>query len=150
MLREKMKERFKIFGCVISLIIKDNKVLMILRKNKPDSGYYNLVGGRMEEGETVPQAIIREIQEETGLNVNKEDISVVSTLHRLCDNGNYNSIEFVTLIKNFTGMPQNLEPQFCEKLAWIDINNMPENISPYARTAIENYKNKIVFSEIDY
>lgn len=57
-----MKERFKIFGCVISLIIKDNKVLMILRKNKPDSGYYNLVGGRMEEEETVPQAIIREIQ----------------------------------------------------------------------------------------
>ena len=126
-LREKMKERFKVFGCVISLIIKDNKILMILRKNKPDSGYYNLVGGRMEEGETVPQAIIREIQEETGLNVKKEDVNVVSTLHRLCDNGKYNSIEFVTLIKNFTGTPQNLEPQFCEKLAWIDINNMPSS-----------------------
>lgn len=44
-----MTERFKLFGCVISLIIKDDKVLMILRKNKPDAGNYNLVGGRMEE-----------------------------------------------------------------------------------------------------
>ena len=44
-----MGERFKLFGCVISLIMRNNKILMILRKNKPDAGNYNLVGGRMEE-----------------------------------------------------------------------------------------------------
>ena len=48
-----MGERFKLFGCVISLIMRDNKILMILRKNKPDVGNYNLVGGRMEKGGTV-------------------------------------------------------------------------------------------------
>lgn len=145
-----MQERFKVFGCVLSLILQDNKILMILRKNKPDAGNYNLVGGRMEEGETVKQAIIREIKEEVGLSVQDKDIKVVSTLHRLCDNKKWNSIEFVVVINSFNGVPENLEPEFCEKLDWIDINNLPENISPYARTAIENYKNQIPFSEIDY
>lgn len=145
-----MKERFKLLGCVISLIMKDNKILMILRKNKPDAGNYNLVGGRMEEGETVNQAIIREAKEEVGLTIQDSDIEVVSSLHRICDNGTYNAIEFILIIKDFQGEPKNLEPDFCEKLEWIDINNLPNNISPYAKTAIENYKKKIVFTEIDY
>ena len=42
-----MNERFKLWGCVLALIIRDNKILMILRKNKPDAGNFNLVGGRM-------------------------------------------------------------------------------------------------------
>lgn len=78
-----MGERFKLFGCVISLIMRDNKILMILRKNKPDAGNYNLVGGRMEEGETVKQAIIREAKEEVGLVLKEEDIEIVSSLHRI-------------------------------------------------------------------
>ena len=59
-----MNERFKLWGCVLALIIRDNKILTILRKNKPDAGNFNLVGGRMEENETVSMAIIREIKEE--------------------------------------------------------------------------------------
>lgn len=145
-----MQERFKVWGCVISLILKDDKALMILRKNKPDAGNYNLVGGRMEDKETVKQAIIREVREEVGLTVAEKDIEIVSTLHRLCDGGNWNSIEFVVVINGFSGEPQNLEPQFCERLEWIDIHNLPENVSPYARTAIENYLNNVAFSEIDY
>ena len=144
-----MGERFKLFGCVISLIMRDNKILMILRKNKPDAGNYNLVGGRMEEGETVKQAIIREAKEEVGLVLKVEDIEIVSSLHRICEGG-YNSIEYVLVVKNFEGEPQNLEPFVCEKLVWWDLDNLPENISPYAKTAIDNVKNKIVFSEIDY
>ena len=79
----------------------------------------------------------------------EEDIEVVSSLHRICEGG-YNSIEYVLVVKNFEGEPQNLEPFVCEKLAWWDLDNLPENISSYAKTAIDNVKNKIVFSEIDY
>ena len=145
-----MQERFKLFGCAIALIIKDSKILMVLRKNKYDAGNYSLVGGRMEDKETVAETIIREIKEEAGLDVKEKDIEVVSTLHRLLDGGEWNSAEFVVVIKNFTGEPQNLEPEFCERLEWLDINNLPDNLTPYARTAIENYKHKIAFSEIEH
>lgn len=143
-----MNERFKLWGCVLSLIIRDNKVLMILRKNKPDAGNYNLVGGRMEENETVSMAIIREIKEEVGLDATNANIDVVGSLHRVCKDG-WNSIEYVVAIRNLQGEPVNLEPQVCERLEWIPLDNLPENITPYARCAIENYINGIIFSEVN-
>ena len=137
-----MGERFKLFGCVISLIMRDNKILMILRKNKPDAGNYNLVGGRMEEGETVKQAIIREAKEEVGLVLKEEDIEIVSSLHRICEGG-YNSIEYVLVVKNFEGEPQNLEPFVCEKLVWWDLDNLPENISLPLPSSVHQTKREL-------
>lgn len=143
-----MNERFKLWGCVLSLIIKDNKVLMILRKNKPDAGNYNLVGGRMEKNETVSMAITREIQEEIGLDATNAEIEVVGSIHRVCDDG-WNSIEYVVTVKNLQGEPVNLEPQFCEKLEWIPLDNLPKNITTYARLAIDNFINGVQFAEIN-
>lgn len=143
-----MNAGFKLFGSVIGLIIRDEKILMILRKNKPDAGNYNLVGGRMEQGETVKMAMIREIKEEVDVDVCEKDLEVVSVLNRVLING-WQSIEYVVVVNDFVGTSKNLEPEFCESLDWLELKNLPENITPYARIAIENYKNKIYFSEID-
>lgn len=147
-----MNGKFKLFGCVLALIFNnEGKILAILRRNKPDAGNYNLVGGRMDDGETVAQAVIREIKEEVGLSVYEKDVEVVSAIHRLINNEEpkWNSIEFVVIIKRFEGVAQNLEPEFCERLDWLDADNLPENITPYAKIAIDNYLHKHLFSEVD-
>ena len=46
---------------------EDNEILL-LRRNKP-GGWFTLPGGTVEEGETVIQALEREITEETGLKL---------------------------------------------------------------------------------
>jgi 8-oxo-dGTP diphosphatase len=47
----------------------DNKILLIKRNTIPFKGYWALPGGRMDPGETVEQTIVREVKEETGLDV---------------------------------------------------------------------------------
>ena len=46
-----------------------NKILLIKRNTIPFKGYWALPGGRMDPGETVEQTIVREVKEETGLDV---------------------------------------------------------------------------------
>ena len=48
-------------------IIKDNKILLIKRKNDPFKGKWALPGGFVEYGEKVEDAVVREVLEETGV-----------------------------------------------------------------------------------
>ncbi|MEV6831756.1 NUDIX domain-containing protein [Amycolatopsis sp. NPDC051102] len=45
------------------------RLLLIRRRNDPGSGQWSLPGGRVEPGETDETAVIRELSEETGLDV---------------------------------------------------------------------------------
>lgn len=144
-----MSERFKQVGGVFNIILKDNKVLMELRKNKFDAGLYSLVGGCMEDGETVKQAAVREIKEEVNLDVCAEDVEVISVFHRITPD-NWQSIEFVLLVHKFSGASELMENNVCGDLRWFELNNLPQNISAYAKRAIDNYINKEIFSEINY
>jgi ADP-ribose pyrophosphatase YjhB (NUDIX family) len=54
---------------VSGAIIRDGKVLIVRRARPPAHGLYTLPGGGVEAGETLHQALVREIHEETGLTV---------------------------------------------------------------------------------
>src|ERR1022692_3987083 len=54
---------------VSAAIIRDGKVLMVRRARNPALGIYTLPGGAVETGETLMQAVIREVREETTLEV---------------------------------------------------------------------------------
>lgn len=52
---------------VVSPIIYEDKTLLIKRTKEPYTNFWALVGGKIEIGENIEVAIIREIKEETGL-----------------------------------------------------------------------------------
>jgi ADP-ribose pyrophosphatase YjhB (NUDIX family) len=57
------------FLAVSAAIIRDGQVLLVQRARSPTLGLFTLPGGVVECGETLEQAIIREVQEETGLTI---------------------------------------------------------------------------------
>src|SRR5664280_3731048 len=54
---------------VSAAIIRDGKVLVVRRARQPALGIYTLQGGAVETGETLMQAVTREVREETALDI---------------------------------------------------------------------------------
>jgi mutator protein MutT len=52
-----------------AIIISEGKILIEKRKNEPSKGKWSIPGGLVELGENIEQAVIREVKEETGLDV---------------------------------------------------------------------------------
>ncbi len=52
-----------------AVIVKDDHALIVKRANDPYKGQWSIPGGRVELGETLAEAVQREMREETGLDV---------------------------------------------------------------------------------
>ncbi len=50
-------------------IFRDGKILLVRRAREPAKGIYTFPGGRVEFGESLTEALAREIREETGLTI---------------------------------------------------------------------------------
>lgn len=59
---------------VIAVVVKGENVLLVQRSKPPDAGCWGFPGGRIEPGETVYEAAVRELEEETGLNAAAERV----------------------------------------------------------------------------
>jgi ADP-ribose pyrophosphatase YjhB (NUDIX family) len=57
------------FLAVSAAIIRDGRVLIVRRARAPAHGVYTLPGGVVELGETLEEAIVREVMEETALEI---------------------------------------------------------------------------------
>ena len=66
-----------------AVVICDGKILLEKRKNEPGKGKWSIPGGLVELGESVEQTVIREVEEETGLEVEKpQHIDIVDNITR--------------------------------------------------------------------
>jgi len=66
-----------------AIIISNGKILLEKRKSDPGRGRWSIPGGLVELGESTEKTVIREVKEETGLEVEKpEHIDVVDNIIR--------------------------------------------------------------------
>lgn len=52
--------------------------------------------------------------------------------------------------EKWEGEIRNLEPEKCDDLSWFDLDNLPENIVPYIRQALECINKKNIYSEFGW
>ena len=130
------------------LFFRENQVLLLRRFNTGYAdGQYSVPAGHLDGGETVTAAAAREAEEETGLRIRADDIAFSSVVHR---RGSDERVDFFVHVLNWQGEPVNTEPDKCDELRWVNINELPDNVIPYVKQAIQNHLTGIPFNEFGW
>lgn len=76
-----------------AIIVSGGRVLLVKRGTEPARGRWSIPGGLIELGESLSQAVIREVREETGLDVEPvELIEILDRIHRDGDRVRYHYV----------------------------------------------------------
>lgn len=119
-----------------AVILRDNKILLLLRNKAPEAGCWTIPGGKVEFGETVEAAILREVQEEVGTEA-KIIAPLGVTNHILKEEGtHYVSPRFLVSI---IGEPKNMEPMSHSEMKWFSIDALPENVTMTTQKALSAF-----------
>ncbi|HZD40913.1 MAG TPA: NUDIX domain-containing protein [Terriglobales bacterium] len=127
---------------------RENQILLIRRFNTGyRDGEYSIPAGHLDGNETVMAAAAREAEEEVGVRIEAGDTSFSCVMHRTEDD---ERVDFFLHVHKWQGEPFNAEPDKCDDLCWMDVNELPTNTIPYVRRAISNHLNRVKFDEFGW
>jgi 8-oxo-dGTP diphosphatase len=100
---------------VFCFLMHDGKILLITRAKEPYKGTRTIPGGRKMRGESLKEACVREMEEETGLFVKNPDF--VGLLHVIREDDKTEYISAYFTANDFNG---ELKPSDEGALEWVD------------------------------
>jgi 8-oxo-dGTP diphosphatase len=120
------------FGCGAA-IVRDGRLLLVKRKRPPEAGCWSLPGGKVDFGERVEDAIVREIAEEVGVKIALlRPLGVVQMIG--LDSQHW--VAPIHLAEIVAGEPENREPGKHEAIVWAPLDAPPSPLAVAAREAI--------------
>lgn len=116
----------KIFLAADNVVItKDRKLLLIRRGNQPFQGMWAFPGGFIETNEELHEAAARELQEETGLVLSANQLSLVDVAGRLGRDPRFRTVSVV-----YKAVLEETKPvagsDDADAAAWFLLDNLPE------------------------
>jgi len=107
----------------LCFLVDGSRVLLALKKRGFGVGRWNGVGGKVEQGESIEDAVVREAVEEIGVTLKIEDLTKVA-VHRFAFE-NCSDMEqecHVFLARQWEGQPKETEEMAPQ---WFDVSALP-------------------------
>lgn len=129
----------------VGVVVRDNKNRILMEK-RSDCGLWGLPGGKVEAGESLAQAALREVKEETGLDIEITQLIGVysepeNRIITFEDNGDtIHLVDVVLEAKIISGTMQISHES--EALQFFDERSLPENVVPPAWVALHDVVTK--------
>lgn len=121
------------------LLVRDGHVLLAERSGTGYAdGEWNLPSGKLEDGEDLVAAIIREGREEVDVELERDDLVMATSVHYRNPEG-HGRVGFFFHAQRWHGEPRNAEPHKCAQIRWFPLDQLPPNTVPYTRAGIEQF-----------
>lgn len=102
-----------------------NRYLFLLRNKAKQPGHWGIAGGKIDPGETVIQALVREIQEEIGRDFNNKKFIPLETF--TADNQKFVYYTFLVSVEHeFIPTLNDEHRGYC----WVELNDYPKPLHP--------------------
>lgn len=134
---------------VAFIFTEDLSEMLFLHPKRPDwqVGFVSGPGGKVEEGESPDECMIREIQEETGLDISTEAWSMVLRE----DNAKESDAQVYFFSTVYKGSKDDVRQMTDEELEWMSTDPIPknvlENLREFIPRAIEMERNRELEAE---
>ena len=125
-------------GIGVILLNPDGHILIGKREGS-HAPFWSIPGGYLEPGETFETAAIREVKEETGLDIANPVVVGVSNNLETWKAEGVHVVSVFLLSKDFSGTLTLMEPDKCSGWQWCDPSNLPEPHFEASRKAIACY-----------
>jgi len=120
-------------GCGLVIQRADGRVLLCKRLERPEAGFWNIVGGKVDLMEPSAEAARREAEEESGLKIGAVDFLCVAEEVIPADGQHWVSLIYVT--RDFTGEATLTEPDKLSEIGWFDLDDLPQPLSAFSAKA---------------
>ncbi|MEU6379254.1 NUDIX domain-containing protein [Streptomyces sp. NPDC046909] len=131
------------------LLVRDMNVLLTRRRGSYGDGMWHLPSGKVEKGESVETAVIREAREEVGIMVKTADLRCVHAIH-VQHPGEEPRVGFFFEATQWHGEPVNREPTKCSAVEWFPLDGLPEATISYPAAGIAAYQAGVPFSVLGW
>ncbi|MEK7530221.1 MAG: NUDIX domain-containing protein [Patescibacteria group bacterium] len=144
------QQRHSAVPAVYLILKKGDEILLQLRQG---SGYfddwYGVPAGHVEPGELPIAALVREIKEEIGIDIDMEQTHFVHTMYRAAHDVTGDRADYFWMTEHWNSVPLVCEPHKCKELKWFSMDDLPENTIPHVRQAVEAMCGGVSYSEFD-
>lgn len=145
-----MAEKHKAKLASFVIFEREGKILLARRFNTGYAdGQYQMPSGHIEANEYPAEAAIREAKEEVGVEIDMNDLEFVHASYRINHvdaAGDY--VDFFFKATRWSGELVNAEPEKCDEIRWVPIDDLPENTVPVIKEVIGYIIKGIPFSQV--
>ncbi len=136
-------------GVGVGAVIVDNQGRLFLSRrglnSRNERGLWEFPGGSVEFGETLADALRREMSEEYGIKIEVGEL--LDVVDHILPGEKQHWISPTFICRILSGEPHILEPGKSAEIGWFSPDEVPDDLSVVSRVNLEHYRKKITAKE---